>query len=397
MAWVSKREKKSGVAFLVEFRMGGRRRSFYLPTRYDEQSARRVADVAERVAVAIDTGTSLDRQTLLWIQSAPDDLKERFERVGLIERTARLTVGELADKYLRAASARLKGTSTRVTEWAFDVFFAFVPEDTAVESITVARACEVFERIRASYSPASYSTVARLVRRLFNWAVELELIEKNPLRAVKGASVKNKSREFFVDRASVARVLAACPSPEWRALFALWRFGGVRRGEAFLITWAGVDFERGRVVVPSPKTERHVGKGARVIPLFPELRYELVALWSSLPASERKDKSARVVQTIGYENVQKKLAAIITAAGVQTWPRLIQNLRASRAIEVFREFGALCESEWIGHGVEVAKNHYLRVLSDEFARAAFPPEPEPTKRSAKRSGKRTKRNKKERN
>ena len=395
MAWVSKRIKKSGVAWLIEFNLARRRRSFYLPTKYDETSARQIADIVERLAVAVDTGASLDRRTLLWIQAAPDDLKERFERVGLIERAARLTVGELFDKYLRSASARLKETTTRLASWSFNAFLENVPEDTPVESITVARACEVCERIRASYSAASYSTIARVLRRVFAWGVELELIEKNPFRAVKSGGEKNKSREYFVSRDKVAWILSACPSLEWRALFALWRFGGVRRGEAFLITWGGVDFERGRVVVPSPKTERHVGKGERVIPLFPELRSELSALWSSLPAAARKDKSARVVRSIGYNNVQKKLAEILTAARVRAWPRLIQNLRASRAVEVFREFGALCESEWIGHGVEVAKNHYLRVLSDEFARAAFPPEPEPTKRSAKRSGKTTKINKKE--
>ena len=396
MAWVSKREKKSGVAFLVEFRMGGRRRSFYLPTRYDEQSARRVADVAERVAVAVDTGASLDRQTLLWIQAAPDDLKERFERVGLIERAGLLTVGELAEKYLRSASARLKPNTVRLAEWSFNIFFEYVPEDTPVESITVARACEVFESVRASYSPASYTTVARVLRRLFAWAVDLELIEKNPLRAVKGASEKNKSREFFVDRVTCEKILAACPSQEWRALFALWRFGGVRRGEAFLLTWGAIDLNRGRVLVRSPKTERHAGKGERVIPLFPELRSELSALRDSLSRAERAP-AARVIPSIGYNNVQKKFADILTAARVRAWPRLIQNLRASRAVEVYREFGALAESEWIGHGVEVAKNHYLRVLSDEFARAAFPPEPEPTKRSAKRSGKTTKINEKEGN
>ncbi|MDR1493622.1 MAG: hypothetical protein LBT05_13000 [Planctomycetaceae bacterium] len=32
---------------------------------------------------------------------------------------------------------------------------------------------------------------------------------------------------------------------------------------------------------------------------------------------------------------------------------------------VARLYGELCESEWIGHSIEVAKKHYLRVqLSD---------------------------------
>ena len=53
-------------------------------------------------------------------------------------------------------------------------------------------------------------------------------------------------------------------------IFALARYGGLRTpSETKSLKWGDVDFERGRIRVPSPKTEHHEGKGSRLIPLFP--------------------------------------------------------------------------------------------------------------------------------
>ena len=38
------------------------------------------------------------------------------------------------------------------------------------------------------------------------------------------------------------------------------------------LEWTDVDWERGRFLAHSPKTEHHPGKATRVVPLFPELR-----------------------------------------------------------------------------------------------------------------------------
>ena len=58
---------------------------------------------------------------------------------------------------------------------------------------------------------------------------------------------------------------------------ALARFGGLRiPSEAFSLKWSDVDWERNRMSVPSPKTER-LGKTHRVIPLFSLIRPHLEA------------------------------------------------------------------------------------------------------------------------
>ena len=80
------------------------------------------------------------------------------------------------------------------------------------------------------------------------------------------------------------RVLAACPDVEWRLIFAPSRFGGLPplRGRG-VMSWCDVDWEGGRFIVHSPKTEHHEGGESRVVPIFPELRQYLEEAWELAP------------------------------------------------------------------------------------------------------------------
>ncbi|MGQ9607428.1 MAG: hypothetical protein ACUVTW_14610 [Thermogutta sp.] len=49
------------------------------------------------------------------------------------------------------------------------------------------------------------------------------------------------------------------------------RFGGLRSLSEGL-SLSGQDWKAGRIAVQAPKTEHHVGKASRTVPLFAELR-----------------------------------------------------------------------------------------------------------------------------
>ena len=48
-------------------------------------------------------------------------------------------------------------------------------------------------------------------------------------------------------------------------------------------------------------------------------------------------------------------------------------MRSSRSNEVYRDFGAIAEAEWIGHNESTAREHYLHALEEEYVRAATQP------------------------
>jgi len=73
---------------------------------------------------------------------------------------------------------------------------------------------------------------------------------------------------------------------------------------------------------------------------------------------------------------------IIRKAGLKPWPKLFQNLRATRETELSEIFPSHVVCQWIGHTQEVAKKHYLQVTEDHFARAVETTENPPQANSA---------------
>jgi integrase len=117
-------------------------------------------------------------------------------------------------------------------------------------------------------------------RQYFRAAVRKRLIDENPLADLPAPQQVNKSREHFVTQDVTAKVIGACPDAEWRLLVALSRYGGLRcPSEHLSLEWTDVDWANDRMTVRSPKTEHHPNGATRLVPLFPELRPYLEAVW----------------------------------------------------------------------------------------------------------------------
>ena len=128
-----------------------------------------------------------------------------------------------------------------------------------------------------------------------------------------------------------------------------------------------MDWDRSRIRVSSPKTEHHEGKDHRWIPIFPELRPYLDAVW------EAAEPGAEWVITRyrdAAQNLRTQLNRIIRRAGLEPWPKLWQNLRSTRETELAKEFPIHVVCEWIGNSAAVAAKHYLQVTDADYEQAA---------------------------
>ena len=167
------------------------------------------------------------------------------------------------------------------------------------------------------------------------------------MQDVKAASQVNKKREYYVTREEIEKIIAACPDAEWRLIVALARYGGLRTpSETFALTWHGVDWERGRIRIESPKTACHEGKDSREIPMFPELRPYLEAVFDQ---AETGTVFVISKHRLGSMNLRTQLERIMARAGVAGWPRLFQNMRASRETELAQEYPLHVVTAWIGN------------------------------------------------
>ncbi|MBI2477679.1 MAG: site-specific integrase [Planctomycetia bacterium] len=210
-------------------------------------------------------------------------------------------------------------------------------------------------------------------RQFFRAAIKRRLIaaDANPFGEMKGIAVQaNKDRFYFVSREEAAKVLDACPDSQWRLLFALSRYGGLRcPSEHLALKWADIDWELGRMQVRSSKTEHHEGKGSRVVPIFPELRPYLEEVWDAAePGTEYVITRYRDANS----NLRTQLERIIKRAGLETWPKLFQNLRSTRETELAERFPLHVVCAWIGNSQAVAAKHYLQVTDQHFSDATKP-------------------------
>ena len=115
-------------------------------------------------------------------------------------------------------------------------------------------------------------------------------------------------------------MLEACPDAQWRLIFALSCYGGLRcPSEHLSLKWEDVDWERGRILIRSSKTEQHDGGKSRWVLLFPELVRYLRDVFE-----EARDGAVHVITRYRHKgcNLLVQLLRIIHKAGLKPWPKL---------------------------------------------------------------------------
>jgi integrase len=222
--------------------------------------------------------------------------------------------------------------------------------------------------LRGNYARGTTGRTVKRARQFFRAAVRNKVINENPFADVKAPSQVNEARKYFVTREDAQKVLEACPDAEWRLIFALSRYGGLRcPSEHLSLTWDDIDWERDRMLVHSPKKEHLDCNGDRWVPIFPELRPYLEESFEAA-----KPGTVYVINRYrdANSNLRTQLLRIIKRAGLKSWPKLFQNLRATRETELAAQYPMHVVCSWIGNTELIAAKHYLQVTDEDFERAA---------------------------
>lgn len=337
-----------------------------------QRAAESVKFRVEQLLAAKLTGHALETDTAGWIADLDSAMAVKLARVGLIPKRE-ASAGETItlDAFINECIASRPGMKPntlknyRQTQRSLVEFFG---TDRRLTSITPGD-CDDWHnnQIGDKYAPATISRNVKRAKQFFRTAVRRKLINENPLADVKSAAQVNKAREHFVPAAEIDAIMAACPDAQWRLIVALARYGGLRTpSETFGLRWCDVDWKRGRLRVNSPKTEHHPGGESRVIPLFPELKRPLEDSWElAEPGTEFIIDKHRNPGA----NLRTQLLRIMERAGVKAWPRLFQNMRASRETELTRSHPLHVVVAWIGNSASIAAKHYLQVTDSDFESA----------------------------
>ncbi len=361
----------------VRVKIGGKRPKITLG-RIPKKRAEIVRGHIEALAVAKLTGTDPTEKVAEWLASIDGPLRVRLEELGLADplavrdaaKPARMTVRGLVEHYKAGPKfGRLKAGTQATMEQAFRAMLGHLGAETPIEDVTAGDA-EAFEAAElAAYKPGTVCKRCEIATRLFRHGVKHGLLAANPFENgdIRRSSIAT-TENAFIGQADALAVLAELPCPEWKLLFSLARWAGVRvPSEPRLLRFADVDWAKDRFRVRSPKTEGQ-GKAERWVPIFPELRAPLLAACEAV-----EDGNPLLLPTIEHLTgaaIRRPLEAAIEAAGLEVWPNLWKSLRSTRETELLEKYPAHAVCGWIGNSPAVALKHYAQTPRHYFEAAA---------------------------
>jgi len=346
---------------------------------FDESQAKEAKVHIEHLADVRSRERPPQKTTSRWLSTLPAEIYDRLAILRLVEPRA---IAEQPRTVLAFMRSYIAGR----TDWkkpenytqAVDKLQTFIKRDVPLEGL---RRGDTDRWHRwmiydLKMSPNTAGQNVKRCRQMMRAAIDDGLLEANPFDGVKIDLKSDKTKNRFVDEGAAKAMLEACPDQEWRTIFSLCRFGGLRcPSEVLTLRWSDIDFSKERCKITSSKTARY-GKGERIVPLWPEMKAELDALWSIMEPGVKVPLTDFVIQRYrgSEQNLRTQLNRIADNAKLVKWPKPFMALRASRRTELERsgKFANHVLNEWFGHTGKVAEEHYLQVTEADFAQASNP-------------------------
>lgn len=374
------------------FGLDGKRRAIRLG-RISDRDARLFAANIERLIEAASFARAIEPATIAWLSELPSVMRQKLVGAGLVEATSDsdsvVQLGPYLDGYCERRTADLKPASMLVLGHVVRNLKEFFGVERSLESINAAEADDfqrwlsTTARTRGPSSRSSQGLSSATIAKRLQWAgaffrdaVRRKLIAENPFDGVRKSGGVNVERQQYVPRETIERILAVAPDAEWRLLICLARYAGLRTpSEPFSLRWSDIDWAENRLSITSPKTEHH-GKGRRVMPLLPEVRKPLEEVFEQANEGAeyvleglRQRESTKKHGFWSAVNLRTHLLRLIDRAGLNPWPKLWQNLRASAATDMANRFPSYVAAEWLGHTEAIAQAHYWQVTPEHFRQA----------------------------
>ncbi|HML73578.1 MAG TPA: tyrosine-type recombinase/integrase [Anaerohalosphaeraceae bacterium] len=371
MASIGKKQTKAGARYYVQLSPGenSQRPKIFLGSATVKQ-----AETAKVSIERILLGEPFPESVKKWLSDIKDEsIIKRMETLGLIEPQDKYkwTVSAwVADYISKRTDVKPKTLAKwRDVEKKLKTFF----KDDLLGKVTAQQAFnfQTYLKSTIGLNDCSVRRAIGFTRQFFTAAVNDEIISKNPFKGkeLPVTVIPDDSRFFEVTRDIAQKVLDACPNAEFRLLFGLARFGGLRcPSEVLSLKWADIDWEKKRFTVHSPKTERYPGKGKRIVPMFPELKPLFRDAFD-----EAKEGSVYCIEFCRKtgSDLNLYMGRVLKRAGLEPWEKFFVNCRATRETELLEmTHNIKAVARWLGHSEAIALRHYAKITESAMQKAA---------------------------
>lgn len=274
------------------------------------------------------------------------------------------TVRQLAQAFISSDDGKSESTREKHQQALGHVIEAWGRR--RITSLTVADAKTLASKIKKS--GLAQTTAAKRLQTIKSWGqwlVDAEYIESNPFASTNpGSGRVDATKKRFVTLEEFNSVLATIEDPEWRCVFVLARYCGLRiPSEICSLYWFDVLWDSQQIRINKAKTE------PRFCPLFRPVERELKALKTTLESLETDSPLVFGRWQLNLEsNLRTQINRFVKRAGCNPWPRTFHNQRASRCTELIYDKGFSHKetSQYMGNSPNVIMDHYEVSRPDHF-------------------------------
>lgn len=224
----------------------------------------KVAGKTQRIKIGIYPGMGLSeaRKEVLKLRTSIHEGKDPAAEKRMEKRVP--TFGDVAAEYLEkhAVHKRTKREDERILN--HDVLPQW--KDLKINKITRRQVIALMDDIVSRGSPVMANRTLALVRKVFNWAIERDIVDASPCLRVKPPAPE-KSRERWLSDDEILAVWEAFEAESATgSVFKILLLAAQRLGETLAMGWSDVDLETGSWTIPA-----HVAKNGRahIVPLSP--------------------------------------------------------------------------------------------------------------------------------
>ena len=232
MASIESRNNKNGKTYRIRLSDG---ESSSRPRIGFGRITKRQAETAkvniENLIKAKNTGSEISIAVQNWLNGLRNPVRKSLVSLGLaepIKRQSEITLAQWIDGYIESRTD-VKPNTKRNMLVSRNGLFEFCDSSMTIAEFSAYDA-EELRRYMLEQGLAE-NTIRRRCKRIkqfFAAARKKRLIDENPFDGIPTSTVSNSKRLQFISHEDIQKVLEACPDIQWRLIFALARYGGLR-------------------------------------------------------------------------------------------------------------------------------------------------------------------------
>jgi integrase len=220
-------------------------RRWYVQYRVGRRSRREsLGDVRK---IKLEAARKIARQRFAQVELGADPAADRA-RIQAEAAAVKLTLGNVADRYLKAKKDSLRPSSYEAAARYFELHWKPLRPMpiSAVKRVDVAAA---LQEITAAHGKVASARARSNLSALFSWAMREGICEANPVIATNIPDADVKPRERVLDDHEIREIWHACEDDNFGRIAKLLLLCGCRRGEIGDLKWSEIDLDTGVMTI----------------------------------------------------------------------------------------------------------------------------------------------------